>query len=420
MPQATKLGIPRAILLGAASAVGSFSMRAHATTIWSAGPTDLNFSLATGADVTLPQNQDRITPTVWVTRNSFHGIFNAYSETFFGSSSPADTEWAFSGLGGNPTFAYGAGAALFPTLSFTPWGTSLGSTGGLQFNITSHPGVVHLITNDTYIDINFTAWGSHGDSSFAYTRATGLISALWNGSAGNWSNSTNWSTNPAFPNNSANFHFAAAINAGSALLDVMATVSSLTLAGSANAWTSNLDLASNSLIVQPDPAAKATAFATLNNQIAFGQSHFAGGGAAGASGAAAGITDSTLPANFGIALLDNALTHFTTFRGQPADANSLLLSPELLGDANADGHVDLTDLSTVLNNFGTATPNWTDGNFDNAPTIDLTDLSAVLNNFGQSNPNANTAGLATATPAPEPASLTILLLAGQILQRRRK
>jgi hypothetical protein len=56
----------------------------------------------------------------------------------------------------------------------------------------------------------------------------------------------------------------------------------------------------------------------------------------------------------------------------------------LLGDANLDGHVDLTDLSAVLNNFGTATSNWTNGNFDGAATVDLTDLSDVLNNFGAS------------------------------------
>jgi len=60
----------------------------------------------------------------------------------------------------------------------------------------------------------------------------------------------------------------------------------------------------------------------------------------------------------------------------------------LPGDANLDGHVDLTDLSTVLNNFGQATTAWTSGNFDGAATIDLTDLSAVLNNFGQSAPSA--------------------------------
>ena len=67
-----------------------------------------------------------------------------------------------------------------------------------------------------------------------------------------------------------------------------------------------------------------------------------------------------------------------------AFTNSAPAPAVLLGDANVDGHVDLTDLSIVLNNFGAATSNWTSGNFDGAETIDLTDLSDVLNNFGSS------------------------------------
>ncbi len=65
-----------------------------------------------------------------------------------------------------------------------------------------------------------------------------------------------------------------------------------------------------------------------------------------------------------------------------AFSNSATAPAALLGDANVDGRVDLTDLSVVLNNFGSATANWTSGNFDGAATIDLTDLSDVLNNFG--------------------------------------
>ncbi|MGN6368776.1 MAG: hypothetical protein ACTHN5_10990 [Phycisphaerae bacterium] len=76
------------------------------------------------------------------------------------------------------------------------------------------------------------------------------------------------------------------------------------------------------------------------------------------------------------------------------DAGGLSISSNttvsvLPGDANQDGQIDLSDLSTVLNNIGNNTSNWTNGNFDGAPTVDLTDLSFVLNHFG-----------ATLTPPP--------------------
>ncbi|MGN6366668.1 MAG: beta strand repeat-containing protein [Phycisphaerae bacterium] len=185
------------------------------------------------------------------------------------------------------------------------------------------------------------------------------------------------------------------------------TLNTLVFAGSPGHWSGTLDLANNKLILQPSSATKSTALATLQNQVA---TH--------------AITSSTLPTNFALALLDNALTGFTTFAGQPVDQNSLLLAPELLGDANIDGKVDLTDLSTVLNHFGTAAPNWTDGNFDNAATIDLTDLSDVLNNFGTTNPYPfGAAGPTFNAPAvavtPEPAPLALFALALLPLSHRR-
>ena len=104
---------------------------------------------------------------------------------------------------------------------------------------------------------------------------------------------------------------------------------------------------------------------------------------------------------------DGADANFTV-TGLDGYAVSGVLLP-LPGDANSDGAIDLSDLSIVLNKFGTTTSLWSDGNFDGASTIDLTDLSDVLNNFGQTNPNASTANTVTsASPAPEPSSLLLL------------
>ena len=175
------------------------------------------------------------------------------------------------------------------------------------------------------------------------------------------------------------------ITAGTAHLHIGALKSSaLQISGG------NLILDTGELILQSTPAAKPADLPRLRAYLASGA-----------------ITDANLPAHFALALFDNAVTNFTTFAGLTVDQNSLIVSPELLGDANIDGHVDLTDLSTVLNNFGAATPAWTSGNFDNQPTIDLTDLSDVLNNFGASASSLQSPLLST--PAPEPASLLIAI-----------
>ncbi|MGN6369888.1 MAG: autotransporter-associated beta strand repeat-containing protein [Phycisphaerae bacterium] len=179
--------------------------------------------------------------------------------------------------------------------------------------------------------------------------------------------------------------------------------------GSAGAWQGTLDLTSDKLVVQ-DSATHAATLAALQNQVVFGRTN------------TTGILSTALPAHSAIAVIDNgALPQpLTMFGGVGVDGNSILLTVALLGDANVDGKVDLTDLSTVLNNFGTTTPNWTSGNFDGAATIDLTDLSDVLNNFGLTSPSPTAASFASAaTAAPEPASLAALMLATPILLKRR-
>ncbi len=180
---------------------------------------------------------------------------------------------------------------------------------------------------------------------------------------------------------------------------------SITFDGTTGNWSGKLDLTNNKLILQSTN--KPADLAALQSQLG------------------SAITSSTLPANYAIAVVDNAVTHFTTFGNQPVNTNSILVSEELLGDTNLDGKIDLTDLSTVLNNFGTQTPNWTSGNFDNSPTINLTDLSDVLNNFGQTNPDASTSSFilqpSTFSTTPEPTTLTLLLLSPlALLTRRRK
>ncbi|MGN6370751.1 MAG: beta strand repeat-containing protein [Phycisphaerae bacterium] len=178
--------------------------------------------------------------------------------------------------------------------------------------------------------------------------------------------------------------------------------------GGPGAWAGSLDLSGDKLIVQ-DGVTHAASLGNLE------------------SAAHSVISSTGLPAAFGIAVLDNGVLHRSTFGGVGVNDDSILIGPELLGDVNADGVVDLTDLSTVLNNFGVNEARWTSGNFDGAATIDLTDLSCVLNNFGVRNAGG-TGGALVLGPgggeaaSPEPGSLVIAVagMAGLLGRRRRR
>ena len=132
-------------------------------------------------------------------------------------------------------------------------------------------------------------------------------------------------------------------------------------------------------------------------------------------GGAASVFDPTLPISISAFTFNSADFPLAANVGIHIDnVNLYTLAP---GDANGDDHVDLTDLSIVLNNFGSTSSLRSQGNFDGASTIDLTDLSDVLNNFGTiTTPSA--AG-AVATVAPEPTSLAVLGAGSVLLLRRR-
>src|SRR5262245_12140024 len=58
------------------------------------------------------------------------------------------------------------------------------------------------------------------------------VTSTWNGTTGNWSDATRWSSNPNFPNNgNGGFTYDAIINSGSVTLDQDIAIEKLTLSG---------------------------------------------------------------------------------------------------------------------------------------------------------------------------------------------
>lgn len=148
-------------------------------TIWN-GPM-ITYTKADGVDWTLEENQDRITENVWITRTNTKGIFNIAQEAGFQGDgfenfgpSPVDTEWAF-----------GRTSEGIENLNFMTW--TIASTLFNEDNFAVPPDLVdkdmvlHLITDDIYMDIKFLSWavgGTGGQGGFSYERATDSSSGV--------------------------------------------------------------------------------------------------------------------------------------------------------------------------------------------------------------------------------------------------
>ena len=144
-----------------ALAIGLFrgiTAGAQATEVWN-GPM-ITFTLAAGADWTLPANQDRLTSNVWLTRNITSGLFNARTESsythFF---SPADTEWAYGSL------------ANYSSLTYSNWEAWNNHNPP---SMVGHPAVLHLISGDVYLSIEFLSWGG-ASGGFSYERSVSQV-----------------------------------------------------------------------------------------------------------------------------------------------------------------------------------------------------------------------------------------------------
>ena len=129
----------------------------YSQTVWD-GPL-MTFTKQNFDDPSSENSQDRITDLVWLTRGNNGGqLYNAKTESNSSkSNSPEGTRWAFgttSNLG---------------SLTFSTFRGNSNPKHAIGQNM-----VVHLISDDIYIDIKITSWssGSNSGGGFSYERST--------------------------------------------------------------------------------------------------------------------------------------------------------------------------------------------------------------------------------------------------------
>ena len=144
------------ILIGLCLAALSAPLSGRAATIWT-GP--LITYTQPAPDPTQAANRDQLTPNVSLTREVSSGMFNGVTETSYTHFvSPANTEWAVGSL------------ANYATLTYTSWESAGG--GHPVINLPGQQLVVHLISDDIYLSLEFTALGGHFTGGFSYIRST--------------------------------------------------------------------------------------------------------------------------------------------------------------------------------------------------------------------------------------------------------
>ncbi|MDB5324062.1 MAG: acid phosphatase [Phycisphaerales bacterium] len=207
------------------------------------------------------------------------------------------------------------------------------------------------------------------------------------------------------------------------------TVSAVTLAGTAGAWTGKVDLGKSGLTID---YAGASPLAITIDQVKFARAaNWTGAGigsaaAATTPGAAVAISEAS-------ALLGLTTGQTASFMGQTVDNTTLLLRFTAAGDATMDGTVDFLDLAKLAQSYNTA-PGigaWAKGDFNYDGIVDFLDLAAMAQNYNTSislaaplpgAPADFSADLQAAfaqANAPEPTALPFLAFSLGLLRNRR-
>ena len=132
------------------------SSEAPSYTIWSGN--FKTFTKNNDVDPNISENQDRLTPNVWITRDNDGGqIYNTAKESSADkSNSPIGTEWAIGSLD------------QISTLKFD----SFRSTVDKPKDVIDKELVLHLLEDDIYLTVKFKSWSQGKKGGFSYERST--------------------------------------------------------------------------------------------------------------------------------------------------------------------------------------------------------------------------------------------------------
>jgi autotransporter-associated beta strand protein len=212
---------------------------------------------------------------------------------------------------------------------------------------------------------------------------------------------------------------------------------SLALAGGTDAWTAQLDVKDNDMIVRSDDAGRVAKAAEITNQLKQG-ANFANAGQFWTGQGivtSLGGNGSTSYTAVGVAVNDFALLGgaqtgaiYSTFDGQDVGVNDVLVKYTYFGDADLDGAVTTNDYFQIDNGFLGSRTGWINGDFDYDNAVTTNDYFLIDNAFlGQGTalvPAAlgSASALSGVTAVPEPASLGIFAFAAAagLLRRRRR
>jgi hypothetical protein len=189
-------------------------------------------------------------------------------------------------------------------------------------------------------------------------------------------------------------------------------VGSLSIAGDA-APTAKFDLVNNAAVINYTGASPAT---TIRQQILAGR----GGAGFGATWTGNGITSSAAAEaeaeSLSVGYAENSalpLGPYTSFRGQPVDATSVLMVLTRTADANLDGVVNDDDVTIVGASYapGVLQPFWALGDFDFSGFVDdddVTLLGAFYDPTAVPLASGEVASGQGVAAVPEPATVTLL------------